>query len=350
MSRAQLTSTVEQSSGGAVSPYVAGKNFLINGGFDIAQRGTSITSNGNYTLDRWYGQYIGGGTVTQQSSGSPNGSQYYVRNTSTASAGGVNLYQFIETANVSQMWGKTITLSVLLRKNSTMSANIQLTLFKSSTIDAGIAQHPGTSLGSVTISNANLPTGTGSSNWYLATLTVAIPNDGTANSVYLQIGPSANIATGAYYDVAQAQLEIGSVATPFSRAGGTLQGELAACQRYYYRAGYNGAANSSTLYNYPFLGTFQAGGTTTAEGILNLPVFMRVPPISIDTMAASNYALDYGSSSFALTGLTISTYGKTGFTTVALSATVSSGLTNGYTYYARSYFGANAYIGVSAEL
>ena len=42
------------------------------------------------------------------------------------------------------------------------------------------------------------------------------------------VGPS-----GAYWEMAQCQLEIGSAATPFARAGGSIGGELALCQRYY---------------------------------------------------------------------------------------------------------------------
>lgn len=233
MTRSQVTSTVEQNTGGAVTPLTVGKNFLINGGFDIWARGSSISSVGVYTADRWYAQTAGGATTSQQSTGAPNGSQYVLRSTSSASSGGANYYQFIETANVSQMWGKTVTFTILLRRNSSMNTGLTVQLFKSATVDAGIAQHPGTSLSSVSISNASLPTGTASSNWYTATITAAIPNDGTANSVYVQVGLNANIATGAYYEMAQAQLEIGSVATPFTRAGGNIAGETALCLRYY---------------------------------------------------------------------------------------------------------------------
>jgi hypothetical protein len=57
MSRAQLTSTVEQNSAGAAAPFSAGKNKVINGDFGVWQRGTSfaLASTSAYTCDRYIG-------------------------------------------------------------------------------------------------------------------------------------------------------------------------------------------------------------------------------------------------------------------------------------------------------
>ena len=240
-----LTIDTNQNNGYAFenpAQYVSGKNFLINGNYDIWQKGTSISSFAQTSVDRWYTQDAGGATVSQQTTGAPAGSRYFCRVASTAAAGGANLYQFIETNNVAPMWGKTVTLSVKLRRNASMTANLAIVLYKSSTVDANINQHPANSIANVTITPSQLPTGTTSSDWYTATITAVVPNDGTANSVYAQISISANIPSGAYYEVAQAQLEIGSVATPFSRAGGTFQGELALCQRYFEKSYDQGTA------------------------------------------------------------------------------------------------------------
>ena len=74
MSRAQLTSTVEQNSAGAAAPVVAGKNFLANGAQEIWQRGTTIAASSSafYSADRWEafrGSYASGMTTYRQSAG-----------------------------------------------------------------------------------------------------------------------------------------------------------------------------------------------------------------------------------------------------------------------------------------
>jgi hypothetical protein len=237
MSRAQLTSTVEQNSAGAAAPVVAGKNFIINGGMDIAQRGSSVTLSGAfaYSLDRWNHNYNSSHTVSQQSTGVPAGSRYCMRVTTNA-AGVCYAAQIIETANVVPLQGQTVTITAKIRRNSSFAGDIILGLSKSSTVDAA-ANASYTAIGSVTATNANMPTGTGSANWYTMTASFAVPNDGTANTLKFEFTPNTSQSSvGAYYEIAQCQIEVGAVATPFSRAGTTVQGELAACQRYYFQS------------------------------------------------------------------------------------------------------------------
>ena len=343
MSRAQLTSTVEQNTGGAVSPYVAGKNFAINGGFDIAQRGTSFTNTGSgtYTLDRWT-TFSASSTavVSQQSSGAPNGSQYYARVTYNSASSYYNMHQFVETANVSALWGRTVTLSAKMRKNATLTTNFNFTIAKSATVNAGISG-TWTTIGSTTVANSSLSSGTSASDWVTVTTTVAIPNDGTANTLRLGIEEISAGVSGAYYEVAQVQLEIGSVATPFSRAGGTLSGELAACQRYYYRSS-STASNPYAL----FTQAFGANSSTQVYTSTRLPVSMRIPPTAADY---ANLQVADGSNLYAVTSIVLDANTSTQ-DIAAVGYNVSSGLTQYRPYAARGNNSSSAYLGFSAEL
>jgi hypothetical protein len=146
-------------------------------------------------------------------------------------------------------------------------------------------------------------------------------------------------ADGGTRTLSKVQLEAGSTATPFRRNANTLQGELAACQRYYFRASY-----PDTGYRY---GTGMATATTNGQLIINFPVQMRVEPAALETSGtASDYSVGTPSTincSSIPTLLNASKYlGVANFP-------VASGLTVGNAVFARVN-GINGFLGWSAEL
>ena len=334
------------STGLAWQPYaaqqVAGKNLIINGGMDFFQRGSLATTTAGYGLDRWYQTSSGSGanvTITQQTTGVPSGSRYCARITTGASAGYGNQFQWIETSNVATLGGKTVTVSIKLRRNAAFAGTLSVVLAKSATVDAGtINGGTWSNIAAATATNAQLPTGTTSADWYTVSFSADIPNDGTANSLQLSIQQS-QVESSAYWEMAQCQLEEGPVATPFSRAGGTIQGELAACQRYYFRS------TANAQYN-PFGGFAYSESTSQCLTMFSLPVTMRVKPASVDYFSPRFYD---GASGTAYSGGTVSLADATQNIALTRYVHTSSSFTLGRMMITNTN-SATGYYGFSAEL
>lgn len=317
--------------------YAAGKNKIINGALDVWQRGVTFNSaaDGAYTADRF--QFFKDGTATcnvTQTTFTPGAapvagyeSQFYLRLTPASyTSGNIGIRQNIE--DVRTFAGQTVTIS-FYAKASTSTSNTILWL---QNFGSGGSAAVNAAAGTVTI-------GTG---WTRHTVSVAIPSVsgktiGTSSFLQIQL---LRYASNATVDIWGIQVEASSTASDFQTATGTIQGELAACQRYYYRP-----AISTALYS--FYGFGMAYSTTAANLASNLPVSMRVVPTVLDS---SNLALVLpGVGPTALTSLTIDTSASTN-NLVALTANVASGLTANRTYFIGNNGVATGFLGFGAEL
>lgn len=191
------------------------KNYIINGGFDVWQRGTSFSAVG-YCADRWY-LVIGGSANAMKHNVAPN--TILVSTTASSSFG--NLCQVIETATVTGLRGKTLTLSLKLQTGGTHTGGFTLTVRYSNSTDTLNSQ-------TTTIQSVGISANTSNTRY---SLTFTVPND--AVGLRIDIENTVVQASGALCQVQEVQLEEGSVATPFENLSYALQYEQ--CRRYYRR-------------------------------------------------------------------------------------------------------------------
>jgi hypothetical protein len=310
----------------------AGKNFLINGGFDIWQRGTSSTASNYGTADRWYSLIeSGSGTWAQETTVVPTGATYSLKFTASATSS-IYPIQAIESINATRLAGQRVTFSGLVAAST--STAMSMIVSHSSSTDVA----PAGSWTNLTAVSGGTATPT-STTFVPISGVYDIPS--TAKSIRVIIRTTSTIASGVVVYWGNLQLELGSVATTFSRAGGTIQGELAACQRYYYRL-----VSGSTYGVFNQYGI--ASSSTNIVSGLALPVTMRTNPSgTIDFSNLRAIAQQIGVYN-AISAVTIDTLATTP-NYLGLNLT-----TTGLTTVAISGFSANnstaAYIGASAEL
>jgi hypothetical protein len=324
----------------------AGRNFVINGGFDIWQRGTSFAgANSNtYTADRWNMYFPTSPTNYTLSRQSVSDStnlpfiQYCLRvqrTAGTATAGGT-IGTSIEIVNSIPLAGKQIVLSYYARKGanySESSSNMAYSL-KSGTgsTDANGIYNTYTGQATVLSGQSTLTT-----TWQRFSYTASIASTATQLALSLDIGASGTAGAADFIEITGVQLEVGSVATQFSRAGATIQGELAACQRYYFRNAPIANGNAPIAMGW-------TGSTTSGNIFVAPPVTMRTTPTAVDFSSVG--LVNSAGSGFAVSAVGIS--GESNNVYVKLDIT-SSGLTSGQQVVLRNT-SLSAFLGLSAEL
>jgi hypothetical protein len=308
----------------------AGKNFIINGGFDIWQRGTSSATDSVYLPDRWFVRAIGTTTNSQDTDVPTSLGMRYSLKTLTGAGGSFGQTQYThEQATTIPMRGIVHTFSWYMKVNSTWANQFNATIYYSNSSDARATVMAGTVV-TATGNTAVTPT----TSWARYSITFTVPTDAVGIGVFF--APLAVQSSGSAIWIAGCQWEQGSVATPFSRAGGTIQGELAACQRYYIRVG------GQNLFQ--FLGFCSFYTTTLGNGSMTFPVTMRAAPTSIDF---STLRTNIPGAYVAITALTLNS--ANGTNNAAFDVT-SSSQTVGLFGYIQANNSGSAHLGFSAEL
>jgi len=247
------------------------KNLIINGGMEVAQRGTTMsnsTANTSYhTLDRWQTHGSGGTynlsqqTMTAGTSNQTGGRSNFARFSVITGNNNVSLRQCIEDVTIIPE-GSNVTVSFYAKGTAGKVLNVFMqSLF--GTGGSGSVSH------SVTESDFTLTT-----SWVKYNISFTMPSDfltgktiGVGSFNRLQIRqPESDTSTTAYtLDITGVQVELGSVATDFEHR--SYGEELALCQRYFVMAGLILASGTPSRYH----------------NNINLPVDMRANPTIVTT-------------------------------------------------------------------
>ena len=250
--------------------FQAGQLVIISGCTPTGYNGTwtiATASSTQFTITN--SSNPGTGTVFGTATTVAQGFKYAMRvqrNSGTTSTAGFAFTQSLETQNSLPLAGKTVTLSFWARASSSISSNSL-----SAYITYGQGTDQNTIYGFTNQANFN-QTFTTTSGWALYTLSnYTLPTNITQVGLYFFYTPAGTAGSADYFDITGVQLEIAPQATPFSRAGGSIGGELALCQRYYQTPWLN------LPYGYALPPGYYAS-TTAGIGIYSLLVVPRVAP------------------------------------------------------------------------
>ena len=363
-----------------ISPAV-GRNMVINGAMNVAQRSASVTgigaTTGYFTCDRWRlacGNTAGRLTASQTADG-PNGISANclkldctTADTSIAASELLIIQHLLEGQNVQRIGkgvagAKQITVSFYAKANAAFTFVCQLAdidnsrniskLFNVTTdwvrqeltfpadVDDGSSPFDDNNATSLEL-NIWLHAG---ATYTGGTLATAWANNTAANRA---AGiDSFYSSTDNNFFLTGVQMEVGPVATDFEQED--ISTTLAKCQRYYQRI----QADSDTYKHFGLhFCAVDAGGTSYGTAAIPLVTTMRAIPTLVTTGTVSNYSVLAKNTNFACTALSIDTGIDDGTISgnMYINAYTGSGNTAGAAGALRANNTASAFIAVDAEL
>ena len=313
---------------------VRGRNLIINGAMQVAQRGTTqttATSNTYHTVDRWIEEHASSINIdfAQVSGSAPSGFQKSLKCTAQSTATlGANDYMIpfeqrfertqIDSIGLGTSEAKTFTVSFWIKSNRTGTYTVNPTLdsptsssgqsttkqytidsantweYKTITFPANTIASPnvndnikGVTLFWWMLAGSNFTSGSLPSGWK-----VEVANERA-------VGCSNTVSTGDNWQITGVQLELGSVATEFDHR--SYAEELVLCHRYYERI----EAGASSSYIGWSAGTIYGSGTYLGHFTASVP--MRVTPtFSTDAYnSASRMSVVSGANTYDVTSIVV---------------------------------------------
>ena len=297
---------------------ITGRNIIINGAMQVAQRATSVaslSSTATYsTCDRWEVQYGSSGTFTEsQSTTAPDGFSNSLKldcTTADASPNYLVIMQRIEGQNLQSLKkgtsaAESTTLSFYVRSSKTGTYQVNLldndntriigatyTISSADTWEFKSITFAGDTTGTLDNDNNNslqiewwLASGSTYNSGAVPTSWEAKANGDRAAGLNVAIGAS----TSDDFHITGVQLELGEQATPFEHR--SFADDLARCQRYLCRW----VANAQ-------FANFLVGrsyNTTHGTAVMTTPVSMRALPTLTTTSVSGNFTYSHSALSLA---------------------------------------------------
>ena len=290
-------------SASAMAPWTNG---LINGGFEIWQRGAGgsasiavpASTSAQYTADRWCLSTLANQACTvSQQAGLVDGSQYagrIQRNSGQTGVGQLVFEQPFELAEIVKYRGKTITVNFLASTGanwSPTSGKLSVSIF----CGTGAVRARGGSgyTGETAPLNTfdNIAAGSAAAA-YSHTSASVIPTNTTQMTLYFFWTPVGTAGADDWFQIDDVMWSVGTAAQPFDRR--PFEAEYALCRRYYEKSFNYAIAPAQNV----GVGTgeqdFIVGKAGAVSGAVRIPIKYKTPKQAAGTITLFNPAAANG--------------------------------------------------------